>query len=705
MPNPTPRESRFRPDIEGLRALAIGLVLVYHAGAPLITGGFVGVDVFFVISGFLITGLLIRELESTGRISLMSFWGRRAKRLLPASLLVLIFTAVGTALVLPNTTWRSIGGDIAAAALYAVNWRFAIGAVDYDAEGTGVSPVKHYWSLAVEEQYYIVWPILLVLLAWLVLRRVHRDRYRFWIGIALAIIVIPSFLWSVYYTGENPSAAFFVTTTRLWELGIGAAIAVGAAHWGRIPKPVAVTLGWAGLATVVVSAFVLDGPSAWPGAGALAPVLGTAAIIIASTGRDPIAFGVGSLLAFRPFVWIGGLSYSWYLWHWPFLILAEAYFGELRFRWALVVVLLSGVMAWLSLKFVENPIRRSAPLAKSNVLAVSTGLNLTAVGVITGLALILAVPSGAAVGNVDTSKIGATQVAPSQPDSSDGSGAGPESPDVLPTIDYAAIDEFEFIVPAPADATSDMPPFNEECKATDDSPTPVVCEYGDPSSQVTVVAVGDSKIQQMESALIGAAKEHDWHLITYFKSGCVFADPQFTVTDAESRNCADWNREALRQIVALQPDAVVTTGRLIRDGRAAGGDETPGAEMIASWWTQLQDAGITVIPILDNPAPPFEVYDCVAENLKAVSACSFDRERAIDKSGASYQLAAMKIAGVTSYVDLADIVCPVAERCPAVLGNVLVYRQGSHITNTYVESMTGVLGERLDPLLVAAARD
>lgn len=407
MPTPPPRQAAFRPEIEGMRALAIGLVLVFHAGVPFLPGGFIGVDVFFVISGFLITGLLIREIESTGRISLTAFWGRRAKRLLPASILVVIFTAIGTYLVVPNTSWRSIGSDLVATAVYLVNWRFAAEAVDYNAEGAGVSPVLHFWSLAVEEQYYIVWPLLLALMAAVVLSRVSRAKARTVIGAALAVIVVPSFAWSLLYTAQNPEGAYFITTTRLWELGIGAAVAVGSQQWSRLPGWIAAVLGWLGVAAVIAAGFTLSETMAWPGHLALIPVLGTAAMLVATTGRRPGGGGVAGFLSFRPFVWVGGLSYSWYLWHWPLLVLAKAQFGELRLRHALLVTLVAGVFAWLSLHLVENPIRRAPALAKNHLLALSGGLNLSLVGVVTGIALILAVPSSTGMAGVDVSGLGA----------------------------------------------------------------------------------------------------------------------------------------------------------------------------------------------------------------------------------------------------------------------------------------------------------
>src|SRR5690625_5690993 len=224
-PTHTP-SSAFRPDIEGLRAVAIGLVLVYHAGVSQLPGGFVGVDVFFVISGFLITGLLIREIEQHGRVSLPRFYARRAKRLLPATGIVLVATALLTWWSASVVDWRTFGWDIVGSAFYVVNWVLAGRSVDYLAEDVGVSPVQHFWSLAVEEQFYIVWPLLIVFLAWW-LRRHAAARTRVVLGIGIFFLIVPSFVWSLYLTDANPERAFFVTTTRLWEMGIGSFVAIG----------------------------------------------------------------------------------------------------------------------------------------------------------------------------------------------------------------------------------------------------------------------------------------------------------------------------------------------------------------------------------------------------------------------------------------------------------------------------------------------
>ncbi len=681
-----PTTSSFRPDIEGLRAVAIGLVLIYHAGIKYVPGGFVGVDVFFVISGFLITGLLIREVERTGRVSLSQFWARRAKRLLPASALALVATAIASWLVVPATHWRDFGGDVSAAALYVVNWRFAAQAIDYNAEGAGVSPVLHFWSLAVEEQFYLVWPLLIVAVVVLA-RRWRRAQLRVVLAVAIAAVIVPSFLWSIAFTSTDPDVAFFVTTTRLWELGIGAAVAIGAKLWPRIPGPIALALGWLGVAAIVFAALQFTSETPWPGAGALVPTLGTAAVIVATTGRAYGTLGVGRLLGLRPMVWIGGLSYSLYLWHWPFLVLGAAHFGELRNRHAVLLVLASGIVAWLSLKLVENPIRFSRPIAASPRLALSLGGNFTLLGALAGAVLVLSIPA---------TTTAATSATP-----------GARFLDTREyqalTVELSEIDTTDLLVPSPTDAYADQPASElRDCVTRLDSREVLPCEFGDTHSDITVALVGDSKVGQWFTALKSIASDEGWRLVTYLKSACAFAEPTVTTDEERHRLCADWNRDALEAVLRDSPDVVLTSGFRILSGRA-GDDYSPGARRTATWWSRLADAGIPVLPLLDNPLPPFDVPECVAEHMKHLSDCAFDRDSAIEDSGARYQILAAELTGVDDFVDMTDIVCPGTGRCPAVIGNVLLYRQGSHLTKTFVDSATQALDKKLVPLVNAAA--
>ena len=689
------RGGGFRPDIEGLRAVAIGLVLVYHAEVvELVPGGFVGVDVFFVISGFLITGLLIRELERDGRVALGRFYARRAKRLLPAAGLVLVVTAVLTWASVSVVQWRAFGGDIVGAALYVVNWVLAARSVDYLAEGVGVSPVQHFWSLAVEEQFYIVWPLLLVLVGWWVRRRTGA-RLRPVMGAGIALVIVPSFIWSVVMTASNPQAAFFVTPTRLWELGVGALVAIGATWWSRVPRLVAVVLGWAGLVAVVASGVFLDSAVAWPGYAAAWPVLGTAAVIVAgfASGRA----GAAGLLSWKPAVWVGGLSYSLYLWHWPLLVAATGIWGELGGKKGLLVAAVSFIPAYLSYRFVENPFRFATPIAKSNKLALSMGANFSLAGVAAGLVLMLVVPQ---VGTNPQEGQAAGAAALRQGGSANAE-APPGSVQSLASIDW--------FTPQATEATESVPSaYAEECQQDQESAEVVMCEYGDLDSDTVVAVVGDSKILQWQSAIEQIATDEGWHVSSYTKSSCVFSAGMQTDEGEPYTSCQDWNENVLADLIELDPDVVLVSGRtasaLVDWEDPDSGSAEAMTDALAEQWRHLTDEGIPVVTILDNPSPgDVSVYECVAENLDNLEACTFDREEGIEDSQAPLQQAAAdQIDGVQT-VDFADLVCP-EETCVPVIGNVLVYRQTTHITDEYVRTLVPDIADRLIPAVDEARR-
>jgi peptidoglycan/LPS O-acetylase OafA/YrhL len=316
----------FRPDLEGLRAVAVVLVLLYHAAVPGFTGGYVGVDVFFVLSGFLITGLLLREVRRTGTISLPSFYARRARRLLPASALVLLVTMVASALVLPPLLVPGVAGDAAAASLYVSNMRFAFQATDYLQAEMAPSPLLHFWSLGVEEQFYVFWPALVLLIA-----RGRADAGRR-VAIAAGIISAVSFGLALWLTEANAPWAFFSLPTRAWELGLGAFLAIGGTQLARIPARPAAVAAWVGLAMVGISGVVLSTETPFPGTAALLPTVGSALVIAGGFRQAPFAPGRWLSLAIPRF--LGRISYSLYLWHWPVLILPAAALGAPLPWWA-----------------------------------------------------------------------------------------------------------------------------------------------------------------------------------------------------------------------------------------------------------------------------------------------------------------------------------------------------------------------------------
>jgi peptidoglycan/LPS O-acetylase OafA/YrhL len=362
---PGKRATSQRLDIQGMRGVAVLLVVLSHAGLAAVAGGYVGVDVFFVLSGFLITGILLKEARHEGKVSIARFYGNRAKRILPVGALVLIVTALAGAWTLNLVRARSLFDDITAAALFVANWRFAIGETDYFAQGQPQSAVQHYWSLAVEEQFYFLWP-LLVGAAFYGVRKFHRaeeNRRQLMLGAVLAVITVASFAWSVMQTNNTPTFAYFSTFTRAWELGVGGLLAIFATSLRRLPALVKAAASWLGIAAIVASALLYTEGTPFPGAAAALPVLGTTGILIG--GMTGPRFGARVLLEVLPLRWLGDISYSLYLWHWPLLILGSAYLGRtLNTGENLMLVAVAILLSALSYYLLENPIRNKASLRR-----------------------------------------------------------------------------------------------------------------------------------------------------------------------------------------------------------------------------------------------------------------------------------------------------------------------------------------------------
>ncbi|MGC4893811.1 acyltransferase family protein [Micromonospora sp. DT31] len=681
-PAPESTPSRFRADVAGLRAVAVGLVLLYHAGLPFVPGGFVGVDVFFVISGFLITGQLLGEIGRTGRISLTGFYARRAKRILPAATVVLAATAVAVRLFVPRGEWQAIGGDIAAAATYVVNWRFADRAVDYLAEDVAPSPVQHFWSLAVEEQFYLIWPLLIVL-ALLAARKLRRANVRPVLWAGLAVLAVPSFTWSILETANSPERAFFVSTTRLWELGVGAAVALLATAAARMRRSVAVALGWLGLVAIVASALLVSAKTAWPGYAAALPTLGAAAVIAAGAAagsRGPVL-----LLGTRPFRWVGDLSYSLYLWHWPMLVVAAAHWGDLSLTEGVVVALASVVPAWLTFRLVENPLRYSRKISTSPRLALSLGGNFTLAGICAGLVLVL---MGAWAAAATTTR---ARYAPGAALLSTTPGTAPIGP--VP-------ERFDVITPDPLQIRQgfmDVPDTNrDKCFQQVAGAEVLTCTYGNPNGATTVALVGDSKMDQWLPAFQVLAAQNDWKLVISAKAACAFTSATVVKGDGTPYpDCVAWNKALLKRLVEERPDYVVTSQSASTavgggDGRASVAAMVAG---VRSSWKKLDSVGVQVVVLANNPHPGAAV-SCADKNRKRLSACAFDRER--HDQDPAYRMQRQAVAGTprVKMIDLFDAVCP-TDRCPVVFGNVLIYRGGSHIGAAYVKTTAPHLARAL----------
>ena len=671
--------------------MAVLLVMVYHAGLPFLPHGYLGVDVFFVISGYLITSLLLRELAATGTISWPQFVARRARRLLPAAMLVLVATAITTWLLIPGRRGREIGGDIVGAALYVVNWVLAGRSVDYLAKDTQPSPVQHFWSLAVEEQFYVIWPLCLVVLV-VVLRRFrprvlargpgHSPSLRS-IGLLLAAIAVPSLVYSVWHTITVPAAAYFVTTTRVWELGVGAALAIWAVDQHPHRVRFGGVLGWVGLAVVVGTAFLLPDTAGWPGAWALLPTLGTAAVILSGWGEG--SQGPGRLLGLRPLVWVGGLSYSLYLWHWPMRVFAdELWPGGTARAWA---VLLSLVPAYLGYRLVERPVHHTPRLARSVRRSLTLGASLSLVGVLAGIPLITAPP-------VFQTKPPTGALPPLE---QLGAGTLGETPSADPAA--YAVDDWGWLTPDPERAGEDRPSADvDRCQVDERTSTPVRCEFGVKDGPITIALVGDSKALQWLPALERAAPGQGWRIITYGKSSCAFAAGATELSQAHYKSCDDWNEAVIRQLVADPPDLVVTSTQA---DAALRGDKVSRAALVdylARRWKGLQRAGVPVAVIGDNPGSPSDLDSCMARNPRHLTRCAFDRQTALANTGLDAQRAAALKAPGVELIDLTPWLCPV-ERCPVAIGHVVIHRAGDHITATYAATLGPQIARQLEAVM------
>lgn len=681
--------SRIRTDIEGLRAVAVLLVLLYHLRVPGVGGGFSGVDVFFVISGFLITGLLLRELAATSRLDLAEFYARRARRLLPAALLVICCTVAAGWWILPGSQLRHLGHDGLGSVFYVVNWVFAHRAVDYLAEDASPSLLQHYWSLSIEEQFYLGWPVVILLVATLGRTRAggardearalgDNDRLRVSLVVVLTAITLLSFGWALWLSESDPARAYFVTTTRVWELGVGALLAFLLRHARKLPYWAAEALALTGMMAIMVAAYWQHAEMAWPGVGTLVPVLGAAAVIAAGCSSDRTV--VARLLGWGPLVWLGGLSYGIYLWHWPVVLLAGELWGEIGGAGRFGLGALAVGLAWLTKHAVEDPIRYSRQLTvypHRNLIAAVVAMLLTAS--VAG-AMLASRPSLGAGPELTGSRTGPATLV--------------EDVSAVPWRLIAepatAFTRSGALVPDPDLAPEDIPVYYDHgCQIEQGVAEPRFdCVYGVPTSSTEVLLLGDSKMGQWFSAFDAIAVRENWRLTAYLKSAC-----PFTVAGAEKEDCTRFGESVLDHVLGQgHPPtlAVLSTGAA----------RTPALEegMIEAV-SQLQRAGTHVVIMQDNDYPPGSQYPCAAEHRASLDDCEF----AASEPSSAALLSAVAEATGSPVMDLQTWICPVEGACPVAIGGVLLWRQGSHLTDSWARGMTPFIYRELSLLGVTQA--
>ena len=683
--NSAPQPSGFRSDIQGLRALAVGIVLLYHLWPTTFDGGFVGVDVFFVISGFLITSHLIKSPpRSWGDVA--KFWARRVRRLLPASLLVLFLVGIATFLVAPQSVWADTGRQILSAGLYVVNWDFAVSSVDYLAADNAPSPVQHFWSLSVEEQFYFVWPMIIGL-AFLVGAKLGRSKKI--VGFTVLGIFLASLIFSIVYTADEPAMAYFITPTRMWELAMGGLVAVFVIYVRPERLPFSSLLGWVGLAGIVAATFLIRADMPFPGYIALVPVLSTALVILAdSRGRTSVL----TLLSLRPVRFLGDISYSVYLWHWPLIVLVPYLSAKLGRSESLgvldniAIILVSIIAAWASTTWVENRFRKSSFFSSSKKTFAFAAL---AMALVSALGLSQMVVANSIV-EQNEDKL---QAQLDDPDSCLGAGI------LLPNAkDNPNCEDKNSLQMEPAAAKKDKSKaYADGCWASAPYASKPECTYGDGSEHVALV--GNSHAGHWLPTLERLADEQDLTITTFLASNCSISTlPQDLSTQDETKGCQDYADWVSKRTTEGGFDAVITSERQSTPLEGMDWEETEkkapeGHREILQRWV---DADLDVVVIRDTPYPGgagVTVPDCVAKHEDDLEECSgtpeswhwMDPLAASAKSIDSKQL---------SIIYPQDWFCPDG-RCEPVIGGVITYFDTAHITATYAQTLAPQLDASL----------
>lgn len=693
----------FRGDLEGLRAVAVTLVVAYHAQLLGLVGGYVGVDVFYVLSGFFITGLLVREFQRTGRLDLVGFYIRRGRRLLPVAGVVLAAVAAAGYLVLPFVSWTALGWDIVAAGLNVANFRFAAQSTDYLAQGVDQSAVLHYWSLGVEEQFYLFWPLIVLGLMALARRREARagdgrQRATPVLLVGVGTIAAASLVASVILTATAQSWAFFMLPTRAWELAVGAMIAVVAPALGRIPGALRRALAAIGVAGIVVSSVVFDDSTPAPGIAMLLPVLATAAVIV---GGDAAGIGAGTLLSWAPLRWIGRWSYSIYLWHWPLLVFPAAllgsHIGDLPILLRVALCLASVVAGLLSYVCIERVFRTpSSRSVRSQPEQVGAGRPANR-GTRGGLAIasvsaVMALVAGAALIALPGMKADGSATASSSAPVADADSAR----QLREGLDLTALPAS--LTPSLTSAAGALPATYANGCHLDFAGTQFgACSFGAPEAARTVVLVGDSHAAQWFPALDRVAAENGWRLVSLTKSACPATTTRLPHPSDSARaysECADAHRSVVSRVAELKPQLVVAASFVSRK---------PADDASRAWFAgvtdflgQLRDAGAEQIALLgDTPYLGADAPSCLAKNPTSVRTCNHAVDKAVPAAVTDRSAAAATAADAT-FVTTTDWLC-VDGGCPVVVGTTLMYRDDSHLTPDAAIWASGRLAGLLPP--------
>ena len=618
--------------------------MLYHAEVSATPGGFVGVDIFFVISGFLITGLLMRELLASGRIKYSHFLARRARRLLPAALAVIAFVGIASTFVYPPLERLDVISAARAASLYVANVWFGARAIDYLGGAAATNPMLHMWSLAVEEQFYLAWPLALAFVgSWLTFSDPRLRILSF-----VATVTAVSFAICIWITQVAQPWAFFGTPFRAWEFGLGALVYLASDRIRRLPSSALSLAGTVGLLLVVGSTAVLTDSAPFPGAIALIPVGGTALILASASVSGPVR----SLLSTRALARVGDVSYSWYLWHWPLLVMLPVLIPGDRFTILAAAVVTSYAVAEVSYRYIEEPFRRGfARRIRPRTIMLGT------------LTITLCTAFLLTVGKNGASS--ATLTARQQ----------------------------HFI-----NARKDISPvFGKGCHVDIWQTEVAECEGGEKKSSQIAVLLGDSHAAHWFPALDHVATLQGWKLVSMTKSGCPWVDVpvQLLQLRREYAECKVWRDRAFSRIREIRPLVVVVANSHRKD---VGIEEWElGARRST---TALSESGAKVVLIRDTPRPGFDAPACLARadhiGIEPARACTFSLSSQLERGVPIFETERRAVTALqrSVIIDLSLNICP-QDKCSVISDEVVRFSDSSHLTATFSGQLADELAAQL----------
>jgi peptidoglycan/LPS O-acetylase OafA/YrhL len=685
----------YRHDLDGLRGIAIALVAVFHVWFGRVSGG---VDVFLALSGFFFGGRLLRTALTPGA----SLWPvpeviRLVRRLLPALVVVLAASAVLTILIQPETRWETFADQSLASLGYFQNWELANTASNYLRAGEAVSPLQHIWSMSVQGQFYIALLAMIFSFAYAFRERLGKH-LRLSFVVLLGSLTIASFVYAIFAHNTDQTTAYYNSFARAWELLLGALLGA-LVPYVRWPMWLRTTVAVVALAAILSCGALIDGVKEFPGPLALVPVGATMLFILSAANRhaDPNTAdrlpAPNRLLATAPFVSLGAMAYSLYLWHWPLLIFWLSYTGRPRvnFLEGAFLLLISGALAWLTTRYVETPLRYKTSPSVTRAPAVPMRVRLRRPTIMLGSIVALL-----GVALTATSFTWREHVTVQRANGKELPNLSVQDyPGAAALLNHAKVPKLP-MRPTVLEAKDDLPETTTEGCISDFNNSDVInCTFGDKEATRTIALAGGSHAEHWITALDQLGQLHHFKVVTYMKMGCPLTTEDVPLVMGDNRpypGCRVWNNRVMPKLIGDRPDFVFTTST--RPWNIKPGDVMPSNYI--GIWQALSDNNIPILAMRDTPwmvrnGQPYFPADCLASGGNAIS-CGIKRSDVLSEHNQTLDFVGQ--FPLLKPLDMSDAVCR-KDICRAVEGNVLLYRDAHHISTTYMRTMTAELGRQI----------